>query len=585
MKEFIKYCKDKKIFFAFILMLFYVLPLVFFSVFYHDDLARKFSGQAWNHNARFFATFLMKTIGLNKDFLADFSPLPLFLALFSLLLSSYYLAYKNNFEKKQAILLALSSLISPFFLENLSYKYDVLGMSLAVALAIFASVFSTTNKMTKLHYFILACLFFLILGFYQVAFNVFIILFLFFLYFRLEKENFKELAIFAFKIALLAAGILLFYKIISKPFISETWSEEHSKSLPLAFSSLLLLKNNFLAYIKYFFSIYKGAYAYLNLSFAFLAFGLLFYKGNFKQRIYLPIFLFLALFFIAGVLLALQEIILMPRIFIGVSALYIILLFSLLKILPKNFLFLSFCFIFFHFVQAYSFYNALNENEKETALLYSKISDEVNNIDESFDNVMLLFSLKTKIQNDRTFPIIDKILLRIEQHWTSSLRFKENFIEIDSNEVALPKFFINNCNNVFAYKRRYNIYLYEKTIVFDLKKLCKFKSVLDKHSLSFRKFPFNQVLKNDLILENVYFYEDEKKHLVLEFNHNPLAYITEQDKAFFIKLYPKDESFFIKKMQELDDVLQIGDKFYYDFALKNIDFQDFARIEYGFLAF
>lgn len=584
MNKFIKYCKEKKIFIAFILMLLYVLPLVFFSVFYHDDLGRKFSGQAWNHNARFFATLVMKILGLNKDFLADFSPLPLFLALFSLLLSSYYLAYKYNFEKKQAFLLALSSLISPFFLENLSYKYDVFGMSLALALAIFASVFCTKNKMTFFSYLLLAWLFFLILGLYQVALNSFFILFFFFLYFKLEKENFKEVGIFAFKILALAALLLLFYKAISTFFVAGTWSLEHSQSLPLAFSSFLLLKNNFLAFLKYFFSIYKGFYAYLNLIFFLLAFGLCFYKSSKRQKIYLPFFFFLSLFFLAGVLLALKEIILMPRVFLGASALYLLLIFILLIKLPKNFIFLPLCFIFFHFVQAYSFYNALNDNEKATALLYSKMSDEVNNIDENFSNVVLFGLKKSNVQNDKTFAIIDKILLKIEQHWSSSLRFKENFINISSLNQALPKIFMNNCNNVFAYKRRYNIYLYGKNIIFDLEKLCSFRNVLEKSSLPYQKIPFFKALKDDLILENIYIYEDEKKHLLLEFNHNPLNYSSEKDKIFFLKLFEKDKNTFIKQEQELNDFFQLGDKFYYNFSFKKLNLEDFDKIEYGFLA-
>ena len=108
---------------------------------YIDDMGRTAKGyQQWDVCSRYISSFLSNFIH-GDSYLTDVSPLPQFLAIIVLVLSSIIVLYLVS-EKKEFCLWQLVGIIplgmSPYFLECMSYKYD----SPYMALSIFASVAS-----------------------------------------------------------------------------------------------------------------------------------------------------------------------------------------------------------------------------------------------------------------------------------------------------------------------------------------------------------------------------------------------------------------------------------------------------------
>ncbi|HEY0294876.1 MAG TPA: glucosyltransferase domain-containing protein [Bordetella sp.] len=106
---------------------------------YVDDLGRVHSGYTgWTGDGRPLTTLIMQALNMGTP-LTDLTPLPQILAV--LLLSWCALLVARKFEIRDtatAMLAAFPLGASPFFLENLSYKFDVLTMVLALTLSIVA---------------------------------------------------------------------------------------------------------------------------------------------------------------------------------------------------------------------------------------------------------------------------------------------------------------------------------------------------------------------------------------------------------------------------------------------------------------
>ncbi len=107
--------------------------------YYVDDLGRVRSGYTgWTGDGRPLTSFIMQSLNMGTP-LTDLTPLPQMLA--ALLLGGCALLVARKFGIRDAATAAMAALplgASPFFLENLSYRFDVLTMVLAVTLALLA---------------------------------------------------------------------------------------------------------------------------------------------------------------------------------------------------------------------------------------------------------------------------------------------------------------------------------------------------------------------------------------------------------------------------------------------------------------
>jgi hypothetical protein len=118
-----------------------IWPIVHADRFYIDDLGRAYAGYlGWTGDGRPLANVVMELFNLGTP-LTDLSPLPQLAALLLLAMLAVQVARRFGIEGTWRPPLVLAPLVAqPFFLENLSYKFDSLTMSLAVTLAALAVV-------------------------------------------------------------------------------------------------------------------------------------------------------------------------------------------------------------------------------------------------------------------------------------------------------------------------------------------------------------------------------------------------------------------------------------------------------------
>lgn len=105
---------------------------------YNDDLKRALSGRAsWDSNGRPLTTLLMRALQCYDHAMVDISPLTQVGAVAVLALIGAMLARRHAIGPAWlAALVAFPLGAQPFFLENLSYKFDALSMCLAMLLAL-----------------------------------------------------------------------------------------------------------------------------------------------------------------------------------------------------------------------------------------------------------------------------------------------------------------------------------------------------------------------------------------------------------------------------------------------------------------
>lgn len=154
----------------------YYLPIMMASVYYRDDLERSFGGYfGWTETGRPGAELLFSALTLSTDKSLDIFPYSLIFSAFFIALSSYLmmvLLNRNNI--KHASFISLLFIFNPFYLQNVSYRYDSLGMSFAVLLTVYSYVFFHKNKWLELA--IAAMLLTTGLSIYQQCSNIFIAL-------------------------------------------------------------------------------------------------------------------------------------------------------------------------------------------------------------------------------------------------------------------------------------------------------------------------------------------------------------------------------------------------------------------------
>lgn len=134
-----------------ILGLAYALPIMLVDRFYLDDLGRSLYGYTdWSAGGRPLADVLFALVSFGTP-VADISPLPQLLAVVLLAAGAATLA-SMLFDRLPGLsecIVVFPIIGSPFFLENLAYKFDALTMSAAVLIAVLATL-PLRNKVANL---------------------------------------------------------------------------------------------------------------------------------------------------------------------------------------------------------------------------------------------------------------------------------------------------------------------------------------------------------------------------------------------------------------------------------------------------
>lgn len=166
---------DRSVFVILLSLYFLVLyPILRAGRFYNDDLKRALFGRTgWDSNGRPLTTFVMK---LTQDYdhaLVDISPLTQFAAIGILAWIGVLMARRYAIRSPWlAALVAFPLGAQPFFMENLSYKFDALSMGLAMLLALLPVM---TRGRTRRDWWLGVLSIFASLNFYQAAINALLV--------------------------------------------------------------------------------------------------------------------------------------------------------------------------------------------------------------------------------------------------------------------------------------------------------------------------------------------------------------------------------------------------------------------------
>lgn len=158
--------------FAILLALYFLIlsPILRANRYYDDDLKRALVGHTgWDSNGRPLTSLLMKLLQCYDAALVDISPLTQIGAIAILAWAGVLIARRYAIRSPwMAALVAFPLGAQPFYLENLSFKFDALSMSLAMLLALLPMIALRDNRRG---WWLGVLALFASLGFYQPAIN------------------------------------------------------------------------------------------------------------------------------------------------------------------------------------------------------------------------------------------------------------------------------------------------------------------------------------------------------------------------------------------------------------------------------
>ncbi|WP_235186788.1 glucosyltransferase domain-containing protein [Serratia sp. DD3] len=194
----------------------YAFPIILADVYYRDDFERVLNPAAgWYTLGRPTADLLMRLFSFNIFELTDTAP-------FTLLLGILFISWVLwTVAKRNETILTIGSLcpyilllISPFFLQNISYKYDSLPMIAALAISILAYFYPRDRGVKS--YLIPMAYLFLALTLYQPCTNIFIGLYGVNLLIGFNKNSRSPLQETLWAGVVLLSAYILYFVIINK---------------------------------------------------------------------------------------------------------------------------------------------------------------------------------------------------------------------------------------------------------------------------------------------------------------------------------------------------------------------------------
>jgi len=217
---------------VFLLHLGVLFPLLIADRYHVDDWGRAVLGYFnWVNDARPWADWLMRFIDQGAPF-ADCSPLPQFFAFFLLGLTATFIG--KRLGSGPPLTTGIASLLlgaNPFFLANVSFKFDALPMTVALLLAVSAvTLFNPLDQRPVLAVLAGTLLLYGSLCFYQPSTNAFCVLVLFeIVYGERDQVSPGQLA----KLLLLRLSqilvALLSYKFLVSTHIKGEYAIEHAR--------------------------------------------------------------------------------------------------------------------------------------------------------------------------------------------------------------------------------------------------------------------------------------------------------------------------------------------------------------------
>jgi len=448
----IKFCLSKIDFKHFIkpfflitgIYLFGLIAIILADFSYIDDIDRALRGfRGWNGWSRHLNDFLSTFIHVDF-FLADISPLPQFLAILLMAFSSVLLVYIITGKITCfTIIASIPLFLTPYFLENFSYKFDAPYMALSVFSSVVPFLFITARKafiFTSIISLLVMCLT------YQASSGIYILIVitLCFLDFNCKRKSIKDIFIFIG----IAAASYIFSMIFFRLFFFVNTAGGYGVSTEILslkdiFPGVILNLNNYLSLVINDFGIVWQTIILFLL--------ILFIINSFKQSSYrritgviIPVITLILLFiFSYGVFIILKAPLFSPRAFVGLATFLAIVCIYIVSCSSKHGFIavfaLNWCFIVF----AFSYGNALADQKRYVNFRVESLLHDLNRLfpDRTSSDPHILLHGNTGYgpytENiSRSYPIIKKLVPNNQFyhvykymngyfHWTEGKKWEE----------------------------------------------------------------------------------------------------------------------------------------------------------------
>ncbi|TKU24153.1 hypothetical protein FDX06_01530 [Citrobacter sp. wls618] len=174
LKTYVFPSRDSRIAFMAIQIMSFVFyfPIIYGARYYTDDLARANLGYyGWESLGRYFASGVAYLYSLCNDAIIDPMPFGYFINIFIIGCSAYLIFLKSDkLNSSVSLPVSLLFIVNPFLVQNLLYRFDSLGMVLAMFFVV--SAFSIKNDIRFAAFKVLLLL--VSLNFYQTFSNLYI---------------------------------------------------------------------------------------------------------------------------------------------------------------------------------------------------------------------------------------------------------------------------------------------------------------------------------------------------------------------------------------------------------------------------
>jgi hypothetical protein len=314
-----------------------LLPILLADRYHLEDISRLIGGvYGWVGEGRPLTAFLMMVLNLFGP-MADIAPIPQLAGISLLAYTTVWIARRFEIESPlQAALAAFPLGGSPFFLENLSFRFDSLGMCLSIVLALIPALL--LQELNWKSWGIGALSLLASLSFYQTGINAFLVFSVTEIVFaQFKGVPFRCLSRLAFLRFLQLIGGLVTYVIIARFIVSGSYNLQHFAYVS-QLSDLHIIRNNWNHAWTAIFQSLPAKTRNIFLYPAYLALAIIVFSSCFYLRkciraeaakssiVILVLGLFILPFaWLAGslgpVIFAVHALITLPRIFIGTGAL------------------------------------------------------------------------------------------------------------------------------------------------------------------------------------------------------------------------------------------------------------------------
>lgn len=417
-----------------------------------DDIGRSSVGfYGWVENFRPLTQILMQSINFGGNDL-DLSPLPLILSLviYSLVSVKYISTLSSDNNQFYITIGSIGALLNPFYLQNLSFKYDVLSMTISMCLIMLCFI---STKISLWRFITHILLIVSSLCFYQASIGLFLSLTVIEVlrYSRdAYSKNIKVKTIYA-SISIRIFEVLfsyLIYSLIVKFAMAQyinQYTLENSRLIPLNVSAIDILLKNIEIFYTYRISIYFNSMpswlvyiiaASLISVVISIASKYIFTKNNDCENKLkkLPIAMILivspvlVLVFSSIHLILLAHPVKDPRVLVSFSALtlFICSLPALSMHARRLLSLVSLLFVLFQFNYSYSYGNALNALDKYETFITTLMAMDISDADPNGklnlqvtgkmaypENALIVIKKYPSIEN-----LLDRPLIR-NWYWTS----------------------------------------------------------------------------------------------------------------------------------------------------------------------